>query len=189
MDHLALNGVASSDLRSGLRDVTRALHDEIEAIWTPAGGFASRQTYLDFLSTLLLVHRRLGAPAALRRGDPEDVIEEHRRVAGLTEDLDAAPSRTMAVEDIDEGFAWGVGYVLNGSSLGAAVLLKAGALGEDWPTRYLMMGRDYVTSGRLKRFFDALNAVNHDPDTVQEGAFAAFEQLGSFRGDLRRKIA
>ncbi|MEM9060698.1 MAG: biliverdin-producing heme oxygenase [Pseudomonadota bacterium] len=189
MNDVAAHGVVGPGMRATLRAATRELHAKIEEMWTPDGGFGSRQTYLDFLYALLCVHQQLGVPAALRRGDPEDAAEEYRRIRALCNDLELPRPRSLGLNELDEGFAWGVGYVLNGSSLGATILLDRGALQPDWPTQYLSVGREYVKSGHLKRFFDSLNVVGHDPKSVQRGAFATFDQIGALRNATRREIA
>lgn len=68
-----------------------------------------------------------------------------------------------------------MGYALNGSALGAAMILKHGGLGPDWPRRYLEMGRSYARSGGVRHFFDRLDRTPLVPHRVVAGAAAVFE--------------
>lgn len=163
-------------MRPILQETTRAVHHRIEAMWTPSGGFSSEDHYRAFLRALFRVHTTIGLAAALRRS--EGVVEEAARIAALADDLEmeAPPRVAPLAESVD--YAWGVGYVLNGSALGASILLKSGAVAETWARRYLERGRTYAQTGQLRRFFDALNTAPLHLAGVQAGAldtFAAFE--------------
>lgn len=163
--------------RSVLRSATQSLHDRIEAIWTSDAQFTSLATYRPFLTALLHSHATLGYPAAVARADPIEISLEKGRIAALCDDLDCEAPDTDLEMTQDE--AWGVGYVLNGSALGADMLLRHGKLGADWPKSYLKLGQKYVKSGGLRRFFDALNAGTFGEADLCKGAartFAFFER-------------
>ena len=43
-----------------------------------------------------------------------------------------------------------------------------------WPQRYMLLGQIYAKTGRLRRFFDAMDSENLDLVGVQQGAHLAF---------------
>lgn len=144
--------------------------------------FADISRYRGFLLALLTAHARLGLDAARLRNAEVDGLEEERRIHALGTDLDMAtlwrdPARVSQPLRMSRDYAWGVGYVLNGSALGAAVIMKAGHLGPTWPVRYLGLARDYARSGNLKAFFDALNEQTLDRAQALRGAVAVFDLL------------
>lgn len=164
-------------LRQALRQATRAVHEGLEALWTPHDRFSSQEAYLRFLAALLEAHCQLGVQAAAARGDPEDLVIEHRRIDALCADLGRARPAIRSPTPMSDGFAWGVGYVLNGSTLGAEMILRHGYLGAGWPVRYLALGRDYVRDGHLRRFFDVLNDLPLPVEDVRRGAMDTFAAL------------
>ncbi|MEM0987401.1 MAG: hypothetical protein AAGK00_00870 [Pseudomonadota bacterium] len=162
--------------RQHLRAATQHAHQETETAWSSAEGFADAQTYRRFLGALATVHTRLGMPAATLRG-ADEMADEWERVHALANDLGHTPPPPPARGGMSDSFAWGVGYALNGAALGAAMMLKGGFLPPDWPKAYLSTGRDYAKSGRLARFFDALNDVGLDREEAARGARAVFDGL------------
>lgn len=161
-------------LRDRLRSSTHGLHARIEAIWSPGQGFASAQAYRRFLEVLLHAHRMVGLPAAKARLDAIEIAYETARIDALYQDLDRPAEPETVPPPMGFAEAWGAGYVLNGSALGASMMLKGGYLGSDWPSRYMALGGEYVRSGNLRRFFDALNTRPLDIASVERGAKAAF---------------
>ncbi|MEM1383100.1 MAG: biliverdin-producing heme oxygenase [Pseudomonadota bacterium] len=189
MPTLEARGEPELAMRPLLREATRALHEQIETVWAPAGAFESEKAYRSFLSTLMRIHRQVGLTAAMARGDTEEVDEEQRRLSALAADLDASPAGARPARTLGADYAWGVGYVLNGSCLGAAMLLKSGGLGPEWPRRYLYLGRDFAKSGRLRRYFERLNALPLDREAVERGAletFGMFKDSGAEAEDIGR---
>ncbi len=164
-------------MRGALRAATQCLHDRIERIWSPNGAFETRSTYLDFLRMLLRTHETLGLAAANARGQDTEISDEAARINALRLDLGQGPEVLRPTGSLAEDYAWGVAYVLNGSALGATMLLKHDRLGPEWPREYLRLGQAYVQSGHLKRFFDALNTGPHDPAQVLRGARDTFARL------------
>ncbi len=153
--------------RHHLRDAVGTNHAMAEQAWMADGKFSSPEKYEDFLRALLIAHLSLGLPAALHRRCVSELGLERERIFALRKDLG------LKVDVIPEGlilsnsYAWGVAYVLNGSCLGAAVLLKSGAIEPAWPSAYLRTSQSCVSSGRLGAFFRALNAFPlHRPDAV-----------------------
>lgn len=165
-------------MRASLRSSTWNLHQKIEAVWTLDGGFKGRDSYLGFLANLAVAHRALGIPAALAMGDADAYTEETKRVEALAEDLGVPAWPKPPLAEMSPSYGWGVAYVLNGSTLGASSMLKQGHIQDGWPSAYMRLGRTYVTSGKLKAFFEALNTAALDQAEVNRGAldtFAVFE--------------
>lgn len=78
--------------------------------------------------------------------------------------------------------------MLNGSAIGADLILRASYLNPDWPNRYLCLGRDYVRNGALQKFFRALGTAEVDPHQVMAGAtdtFEMFDTSGSTSGEAQ----
>lgn len=162
--------------RAKLEAATRALHDRTEALWAGTGGFSTRTKYLAFLATLLDAHHRLGLPAAEARKAEGDIADEQIRLEALYADTGRVPLAPVTVRP-SPSYAWGIGYVLNGSALGAVMMLKEGHVPEGWPTAYLEEGCAYAKSGKLAAFFRALDAAELDMDEAALGArdtFAVF---------------
>ena len=162
-----------------LRVATQDLHDETERTWSTPGGFRSRDQYIAFLGAIRAVHIALGLPSARLIGAEEEITEEIARVRTLSKDLGDEPARVSPDRILSESFAWGVAYGLNGSTLGASVLLKAGHCQEGWPSAYLRRGRDYARSGRLVRFFEALDTADIEVADAVAGAREVFARLAS----------
>lgn len=160
--------------RAKLEAATRALHDKTEALWAGTEGFSTRAHYLAFLTTLLDAHHRLGLPAARAREAEEDIADEETRLKALHADTGHGPLAPIRARP-SPSYAWGIGYVLNGSALGAVMMLKEGHVPEGWPTAYLEEGRAYAKSGKLAAFFRALDAAELDMDEATRGAQETFE--------------
>ncbi|MEL7027369.1 MAG: biliverdin-producing heme oxygenase [Pseudomonadota bacterium] len=167
--------VGHTRLRETLREATRELHQTTEMLWTKSDEFQTKDAYLNFLATVLKVHIGSGLPAAIARGDRTEIAEERTRIDALCKDLDCSHVELNPPRAMDQDRAWGVGYVLNGSAIGATVMLRGGYLGEDWPQAYLHVGQAYVQSGKLKRFFDALEDGPQDATAVTAGAMDTFK--------------
>ncbi|MEM7524934.1 MAG: hypothetical protein AAF360_14485, partial [Pseudomonadota bacterium] len=156
-------------------------HDEAELRWTNAGAFSDAGRYREFLTTMLVVHRRYGASAAAR--DAKATAIEAERIRALCADLaspigDAAPSDPVAM---GSDFAWGVLYVLNGSAMGASILLNQKVMAPSLPTSYLETMRGYAQSGSLGAFFRALNEARLDMSRAAKGADAVFSAISEMQ--------
>lgn len=166
-------------IRTQLRAQTLQLHDKVESLWTDDGAFAERATYLAWLGCLLTAHRRLGLPAAVARGSFEDIQRERESIARLCEDLQMRRLPQGANSLASISYAWGVGYVLNGSALGASLLLKRDSLAPNWPQRYLEMAAAHARSGGVYAYFKALEHASVVLDEAIAGAKDTFSLFRS----------
>ncbi len=161
--------------RSWLREATRGLHEDAEAMWMPAAAFRSKDSYRGFLSALLQAHARLGLPAARRRGDTAAQLSEQARIDALCRDLQHRLPRQHPPQKMSALYAWGVSYVLNGSTLGASLLISKGYLEASWPRSYLETSRAFAKSGQLRSFFDQLDDLPMGAPELLRGAVETFE--------------
>lgn len=167
--------------RTVLRDATRQVHERTEQLWFAQNAFASHAAYLRWLSAMATVHQSL-APAAVRALDDMTITQTERdRTAALAADLGTTPSPPMEPLLCTKAEAWGVMYVLNGSAMGASVLLKSQGLKPDWPQRYLQVMRSFAQSGALRQFFDLLDQVPLDHTAATAGAHLVFDALQNFK--------
>lgn len=169
-------------LRQQMRQESWPTHQIVEGLWTRKGQFADRQSYERWLRRLLWVHQSLGVPAAKLRPGNDELDLEYSRIEALLSDLNDPSLRDAEVDFSGPfwsvSFAWGVGYVLNGSTLGARFLLKRKTVKTEWPCAYLQQAASYVRSGRLKTYFGMFDALPLDKDHVSlgvEATFRAFE--------------
>jgi heme oxygenase len=125
--------------RFRLKDATRDLHGQVDTAFARFD-LAHRSGYLSFL----LAHAQV-VPGI------ERIVDQHGGWSGWTPgasalchdiaDLDGrppAPSRPIQVWE--EAAVWGLQYVLEGSKLGGAVLVRQ--VGAGLPRRYLERGRE-----------------------------------------------
>jgi heme oxygenase len=168
--------------REYLREATSASHDAVELQWVRDDAFQSLSDYLAFLTVLHRVHIAFGRPAAIARNHSDDICEEDCRIDALCADLHLGEGLTHPLPAtcpaMAPAYAWGVGYVLNGSALGAAILLGRQGVRPDWPSSYLSLGRSYAQTGKLKQFFDRLNTIDLDPAAMVMGARDTFALFG-----------
>ena len=169
------------DNRHFLKAATRTAHERAEASWVTEGHFTDRAAYTAWLTAMAEVHATLGAWAARQLDDSKWRDEEQRRLSALEADLSVPLPVHHYRFDRTDSWAWGVAYALNGSAMGASVLLKTGAVGADWPRQYLTTLRDYATSGRLHGFFSALQDQAMDRDQAGRGARDVFAALARAR--------
>ena len=170
---------ASNRIR--LRSAIHSNHLRAENIWVPDGKFTTLEHYETFLEALLFAHKNYGLPAARARTDADDIDEENGRIIALSQDLCITDGRPPSIRAMSESYAWGVSYVLNGSALGAATMLKTGYIHANWPHRYMNTARAYATSGRLARFFQDLDYSDINIDDATRGASMVFSQLAKRR--------
>jgi heme oxygenase len=97
----------------------------------------------------------------------------------LANDLGLSKVKKTDISSPNSAWSWGVLYALNGSSLGASVLLKKGAIDAAWPRQYLEEMRRFAKSGMLKSFFDELNAAPFKVEDMATGANDVFNLLAS----------
>ncbi|MCY4178771.1 MAG: hypothetical protein OXC60_04675 [Litoreibacter sp.] len=164
--------------RQYLKRETQAAHDRAERVWVGPAGFADLHAYRRWLTAMLDLHRDFGRPAERRLARLHDEPAEERRISALCADLGCACDAPRPGDDVSESWAWGAQYVLNGSAIGASILLKSASLQEGWPRAYLREMRSFATSGRLADFFAGLDAAQLNLPLAKAGALAVFE--GSF---------
>lgn len=174
------------DLRQHLKRATRAQHERLDGYLGSAAKFETRQQYLLFLWAMIDTHRKFGLPAARQRNSDGDLALELQRISALEKDLalpityDSAPSAELIwtpQADDYTAFSWGVGYVLNGSALGACVMLKHNFLHPEWPRSYFTLGQNYARSGRLSNYFASLDRKKLDAKSAVSGAQETFSHL------------
>ena len=171
---------AALSVRAYLKSATRQDHVRAEARWTNEGTFADRRTYQAWLGRMLDVHDALGFSAAKRsRWHSAAAIETSRHNA-LCQDLGLPAKRhNGAGQSLDHDEAWGALYALNGSALGASILLKQGIAQFGWPVAYLSEMRRFATSGALGAFFPALDVQVSNREAALTGALAVFRMIAS----------
>lgn len=184
-------------LSQRLRQGTAQQHERMHGLMAQADPFTTRAAYARFVATQYLFQRDLeplrGHPA-LRMAVPD--LPLHARADAALADLrdlgapepDTPPA--TALPDMPQALGWW--YVSEGSTLGAALLLKEVqqklGLSESFGARNLAapaQGR----AAAWKRFVAALDATELSPagqDAVVEGARAAFAR---FELLLRRQFA
>lgn len=162
-----------ADNRQRLKAATLQAHARTEAAWFGRAAFADLATYRHWLSAMQQVHLGLGVDAAHALGDGAEAA----RLAALDTDLGNCPQAEHVPQSAPPSWAWGVQYAINGSALGASILMKSAALQPDWPTAYLETMRSYATSGALNAFFQTLNAQDLDHVQATEGATQVFTLL------------
>lgn len=176
---------ASGTWRGHLRKTTNDLHRSIEKVWASDDGFRSIGHYQSFLSRILCAHREFGVRAvyALADARPDactawSIPDERMRQTAVCRDLGIPVEQNACGSLTGQSYAWGVGYVLNGSAMGASIMLRGGHVKPDWPVEYFQTCQAYVRSGRLKAFFDQMNGAQLDLGEATQGAsdvFAVFE--------------
>lgn len=158
---------ADAPLSKRLRAATTALHETLDARMSGADLFSSRERYGLFLAMQRRFHADI-EPLYLAPALVALVLDLPERARRAAIDLDladlgmaapAAPAYPVDPDDLPAALGWL--YVSEGSSLGAAFLLKAaGAIGldEGFGARHLAAHPD----GRglnWRRFAEALDAV------------------------------
>lgn len=172
-----------------MKAATRDAHQEIDDRIMAAAPFASRENYARFVRLQYRVHHavdplfRSGALGALL---PDlagrrrlDLVEQDAADLGIA--LPDLPPAAEAPQDTAAALGWL--YVVEGSNLGAAFLLKAaGALGfgEDFAARHLA-GHPAGRGLHWRTFTAALDSVpltDTEEDRAIAGAQAAFRMVG-----------
>lgn len=170
-----------------LRDGTHSLHETLDGSIMKARPFDSTENYARFVKMQHALHRDaspLYAQADLAALIPNlaalsrfDAVTQDAADLGVTLDTYQDAPKTAANVSLAEGLGWL--YVIEGSNLGAAFLLKAAkklGLSETNGARHL----GEAPEGRAthwRAFKDALNAAAlapEDEDRVIAGANAAF---------------
>lgn len=171
-----------------LKRATRELHEALDARMMDADLFASRERYALFLAMQRRFHAEIAAlydDRDLARLTP-DLAERakleaiDRDIADIGAERPAAPERPVDPRDPAAALGWL--YVAEGSSLGAAFLLKAAAglgLDESFGARHLA-GHPEGRGLHWRRFVDALNAAEltaAEDDRAEAAAVTAFGRV------------
>jgi heme oxygenase len=182
-------------LSTRLKNETAPLHEQMHALMEQAQPFASRAQYLRFVTAQYHFQRdveHLFDDPAIQAAVP-DLQVRGREAAALADladladfaDLDAVPGDiAVATHDVVMPAALGWLYVSEGSTLGAAFLLKEVkeklGLTETFGARNLAAypeGRALVWR-RFVSFLDAPGLSTQEQDAVVAGASAAFHRFG-----------
>jgi heme oxygenase len=169
-----------------LRQATHELHEALDASMMGADLFSSRERYALFLAMQRRFHAEIaplygdGALQALVPGLQEraKLAEIDRDIADIEAPAPAAPNAPVDPSDMPAALGWL--YVAEGSSLGAAFLLKAAqrlGLGEEFGARHLAAHPE----GRglhWRRFVEALDAVALTPEEEARAEAAAVTAFG-----------
>lgn len=195
MHHHASPDQAEESRTKRLKAATREIHGLLDTSIMGAEPFATRENFARFVKTQYRFHRDLDALFSDERLDallPD--LKGRRRLSMIEQDLAdletalpaglAAPHFT-AGETPDLATALGWLYVVEGSNLGAAFLLKDAAklgLGEEFGARHLA-GAPEGRGLHWRTFTAALDAVSlseEEEDRAIEGAKAAFSVVQDY---------
>jgi heme oxygenase len=189
-------GAAALDaLRRGTRDAHAALEATLD-VAAPGAGRADYARHVAALGSWL-------APrdAALWRGEwpagieasaravKGDWVRADVRIARAEGFLDAWPAADDPRLPATSAGRFGLAYVIEGATLGGAVLRRrlAPALAP-WPLRFLH-GYGRRTGRRWTTFLDALDASVRTPAAIDEAAAAAADAFASLASWMRRHDA
>jgi len=173
--------ITRSSNRHNLKEMTSGAHDRAETRWFSRGKFTSRDSYLHWLEAMRSVHMSLGATAVREAALTQYSSIEAKRINALSLDL-GMPKSSLKIKvpaEVSAAWSWGALYALNGSSLGASILLKSQSVQSDWPNRYLQEMRYFATSGALGEFFAELDHLKLNRKEAARGANAVFSALAA----------
>ena len=180
-----------------MRAATHDLHEALDARMMAADLFSSRERYALFLSLQRRFHAEI---APLYRDPPLKALIPDLAERGKLDEIDRdfsdiglapAAGDTIPVDPSDTAAGLGWLYVAEGSSLGAAFLLKAAkaiGLDEQFGARHLAAhpeGRGLA----WRRFVDALNAASLSPADDARAEAAAVAAFGRVRAIAEETLA
>ncbi|WP_420384078.1 biliverdin-producing heme oxygenase [Novosphingobium sp.] len=165
---------SAGSLSAYLRAATRSNHDAVDAAFG-ASELTSRNGYRNFL----LAHARV-VPLVERLLAPSDMIDGWEgRTAALFQDLAALglerPREIDFVLPDGEAARWGALYVVEGSRLGGAMLVRG--VPEGLPTAYLA---DVHGHGKWRELLAALDAAEQDMVWRQDAVAGAKAMFGAY---------
>lgn len=179
---------ALSSMRHFLRDETRLAHDRLDRVFAAGAALRDPRRYAAFLRTMLLARRRFAREldaasraAGLPSRNASALAALEADLAALGADVaafaaDGAPAPAPAPERRTPTSAarnFGVGYVFEGSALGARRLIGEAAE-QRRPRAYLALVSEDA-GGRWRRFVTALDAAGTDRPATRDAALAAFD--------------
>jgi heme oxygenase len=162
--------------RQLLRTATYKIHAQLDAVLNVVD-LHNRQDY----AALLSAHAASLLPleSALREAGVDELIPDWSERARSTDlladliDLRAHTYRLVAPVFGCEASVFGAAYVLEGSRLGAAAMLRA--VRPDFPTRYLRHGQGDRLWARFLERLERSSDVKERPNAASAGAVAAFD--------------
>jgi heme oxygenase len=180
--------VAAPDLRHRLRDATTDAHARLDAA---LGAFdlhslAGYRALLEAIAAALLPLEAALVAAGVRRSFPD--WEQRARSGAILADLTCLDgvARPLAVPQLDFAGVLGTMYVLEGSRLGARVLLKTVAQSPDpvasTATAYLRHGSGQLWPSFLVMLERHAAAVHDDAGAI-EAALCAFDLFAAAASD------
>ena len=175
-----------------LKSETRHLHDLTEAKFNSSKIFGGNFVVEDYRKLLLnnyfllknfedAVFNKISAAAA------EDLeLEKRRKLPLILQDLDAlgmsTPNLPMCVDIENAGDAWGIFYVMEGSTLGGNMIAKKlskNELFKDFPFHYFRCYGSHTGSywKTFKEILDIEISKNNEEDECIAGANKAYQFL------------
>ena len=190
--------------RERLRSETRPKHAELDALLGELRPFTSVERYAIYLLGMRELYARFGA--ALDRcaelseqsGRQQEMIEAIDRDLAACERLTptelpsngsagASPSRDSGLPD---SAAWGAAYVLEGSAMGAQMLVRSAR--ERLPAAVTIEFLQALAGsgvGRFKNFCAAMESADVDGDEAVAAAAAVFEHaIGWYRTRMNAAV-
>ncbi len=163
------------NVRSLLRDRTSALHRQAENALESKAPIESRQGLSKFLGCMLMVHTRFRTEYDRAAELAGLQTQSGLLIKALQDDLNISSDATIQTSICDDHFSLGVGYVLEGSALGASMLKKRlTALDIEHPC-YLT----HVTTTSKTRWPKYVKYIDtcEETDPVVAGALLTFEYI------------
>lgn len=175
-----MSAVLRPHLHASLREATRVAHAQLDAMMQ--GGFADKAAYVAYLRGMHafvaclapVLQSGLQAGTGWRLPDWQAYLDDDLAFFGVR------PLPAEGVSAVSASHALGMLYVLEGSSLGARVLLRqarAAGHGEHAGASFLHAHADGEAGHRWPRFLALLEARDGDGEVVGDacdGAIAAF---------------
>lgn len=180
----AAAGAVIEDRRFALKRVTNEAHDRVETIVRDAGMFETRDGFQRYLAATFEMRARYERLLDLNHAERVWADYPARRIAALVaQDIADLGGVAVSPEPVDEkiysaGELLGMLYVLEGSSLGARVLVKLVAdlgLSASFGARHLF--RQAEDRGAWRSFIDTLSA-SHEP-ACHDSARATFDAFAA----------
>ena len=187
----AAAGPMVEDRRFALKRATNEAHERVEGVVRDAGMFETREGFRRYLAATYEMRVRYERLLDLNQAERVWTDYPTRKIAGLiAEDIEDLGGIPMSSEPADKktysaGELLGMLYVLEGSSLGARVLVKSVAdmgLSASFGARHLF--RQAEDRGAWRSFLDALSASPEPPcHHTARATFDAFAAAYRKAGD------
>lgn len=180
----AAPGRKAEDRRFALKRATNEAHDRVEGVVRDAGMFETREGFQRYLAAAFEMRARFERLLDLNHAARVWADYPSRKIADLVAqdiaDLDgvAVPPETTGTKTCSAGELLGVMYVLEGSSLGARILVKSVAemgLTANFGARHLF--RQAEDRGAWRSFIAAMDASPEAP--CHETARATFDAFAA----------